>query len=218
MAVEPIEYFKAGASRANIVCDDCGKKECVPCAYDDKGQPKVSQARGRAMAMGWSYVKNKLRCPTCEAKRKVISMTKPKEQAPEPTKKERIQIFAMLAEVYDVDAGRYNNGDTDETVADVLGVRPGFVAQIRDAEFGPDGGNEDIEGLAAKIDEMLREMEGIKGDCNAIKKDAQSIINAANVAFESNQKKLAEVSAMKAELDRIKKAVGPRVAKIAGIK
>lgn len=204
MAVEAIEYFKAGASRANIVCDDCGKKECVPCAYDDKGQPKVSQARGRAMAMGWSYVKNKLRCPTCEAKRKVVPMTKPKEQAPEPSKKERIQIFAMLAEVYDVDAGRYNNGDTDETVADVLGVRPGFVAQIREAEFGPDGGNEDIEGLTQELQGQSKAITDAMNKLNEAKQDLDFLLRANE--------------AHRCQLDKIRKAVGPRVLKAAGAK
>lgn len=204
MAVEPIEYIKAGASRANIVCDDCGGKEAVPCAYESNGHPKVSQARGRAVAMGWSYVKNKLRCKDCEAKRKVIPMKQAETKAPEPSKKERIQIFAMLAEVYDVDAGRYNNGDTDETVADVLGVRPGFVAQIREAEFGPDGGNEDIESLSQEI----------AGQSKAI----TDAINKLNEARQDLDFLLRANEAHKCQLDKIRKAVGPRALKSAGAK
>lgn len=225
MAIEKIPSKGGRHGKAKIICDDCGKEDCVPCAYvgvggarNENQRPNESQARAKALQLGWAYVKNKLRCPTCEAKRKVIPMKQPtKTEAPEPTKKERIQIFAMLADVYDVDAGRYAQGDTDETVADVLGVRPGFVAQIREAEFGPDGGNEDIDALAAKIDDMLREMKGIKGDCEAIIKDAQSIIDNANFAFDSNKKKLAEVTALKADLEKIKKAVGPRILKAAGV-
>ena len=94
----------------------------------------------------------------------------------------------------------------------------GWVSQIREAEFGPDGGNEDIESLASKIDDMIKEMEGIKGDCVAIQKDAESIIKMAKAAMASNDKKLAEVSTMKADLERIKKAVGTRTLKAAGCK
>jgi transcriptional regulator with XRE-family HTH domain len=227
MGVEAIPFNKGqvGKSRALIVCDDCSQSVEVPCSYlnatGPKGhQPNVSQARRRALGMGWTYVKSKLRCPTCEEKRKVVPMkfNKQPEAPKEPTKRQRIEIFTMLAECYDIDAGRYQRGDTDETIADVLGVMPGWVSQIREAEFGPDGGNEDIELLAAKIDDMLKEMEGIKGDCVAIQKDAESIIKMAKAAMDSNDKKLAEVSTMKADLERIKKAVGTRTLKAAGCK
>lgn len=221
----PLKNCQAGKSRALIVCDDCGESSEIPCAYlnsagPKSSQPNVSQARGRALSMGWTYVKSKLRCPSCEEKRKVIPMKANKEAnvPKEPTKRQRIEIFTMLADCYDIDAGRYQRGDTDETIADVLSVMPGWVAQIREAEFGPDGGNEDIESLAAKIDDMLTQMNGIKGDCVAIQKDAESIIKMAKSAFESNEKKLAEVTALKADLDRIKKAVGQRTLKAAGCK
>lgn len=208
MGIEPIEHTRMGHSRAKIVCDDCGKDDCVPCAYlgnankkSCENRPNESQARAKAISMGWAYVKNKLRCATCEAKRKanltVTKQSKTPEPPREPTKQQRIQIFAMLAEVYDLDAGRYNNGDTDDTVADVLGVMPGWVAQIREAEFGPDGGNEDIE-LMAKT---LANMDGL----------LRGFIDEA-------EKKLADVTSMRADLDKIKKAVGPRVLRVAGVK
>jgi hypothetical protein len=52
----------------------------------------------------------------------------------------------------------------------------------------------------------------------AIQKDAESIIKMAKAAMDSNDKKLAEVSTMKADLERIKKAVGTRTLKAAGCK
>jgi len=220
MAVNPVSR-EGGVTRAEVNCDTCDRSEVVACEYVMGGRraervPNESQARAKVMGMGWTYIKNKLRCPSCEAKRKVIQMPikEVKTETPrEPTKRQRIEIFTMLADVYDIDAGRYMQGDTDDTIADVLGVMPGWVAKIREAEFGPDGSNQSIEELTQKIDAMVKEIAGIRGDCEAMRKDAQTVIAAADVAMTSADRKLAEVSAMKADLDRIKKAVGPRILK-----
>ena len=198
-----------GTPRATAYCDmaDCDRQEVVACAYHrsprNNGQsfPDEKQVHAKLQGQGWALVKGKLHCPSCEAKRKVVPMKKP---APEMTKRERIQIVSMLSECYDLDAERYTSGDTDETVAEVLKVRPGFVAQVREEMFGPAGGNEDMAALEIAISNMLNEMQGIAGDCKNMIADAQT-------AMASNEKKLAEVKALKADLEKIKKAVGPRV-------
>lgn len=222
MGVERIDH-KGGAGRAKLVCDDCSRSEVIPCAYVGNAnarsnvcQPNVSQANKKASHMGWSVVKNVMRCPACEAKRKVVPM-KAAEKTPEAktapreaSKRQRIEIFTMLAEVYDLDAGRYKKGETDDTVAEVLGVMPGWVSQIRDAEFGPDGGNDDIEALAAVLTDMQSQLEAIAADCKNMVADAQA-------AMAANDKKLADVKSMKADLELIKKAVGPRILAKAGL-
>lgn len=225
MTIEPIPHL-GGVPRAKVICDECGRDECVPCKYErnnhnKKTHPNESQARAKAMQQGWSYVKNKLRCPTCEAKRKVVPMKpkqSPSEEAPkEPTRAQKRQIMDMLEETYDTSAERYSGGDTDETVAEVLGVMPGWVAKLREEFFGPEGGNEDIESLVERLDDIEKQMKGIEGDCKAMVKDAEYIKANAETALRSNEKKLAEVSTLRADLDKIKKAVGPRVQKAAGV-
>lgn len=134
-----------------------------------------------------------------------VTPIKTEATAPEMSKRQRIEIIKMLSEVYDLDAERYKNGDTDETVADVLELRPGWVSQVRDAEFAPDGGNQNIEDLIERIEKF--------------ESDLPAIIQAAQHTVSTAEKKLAEVSTMRAELGRIKKAIGPRatsVAKVAG--
>lgn len=202
MGVEAISG--KGVNRANAVCDDCGRKEPVTCDYsrraDNSWVPNVGQVKKKITAQGWADVKGKLYCPTCEAKRKVVPMkSKQKaEEAPrEMTKRQKIEIFTMLADVYDIDGGRYRNGDTDDSVAEVLGVMPGWVAQVREAEFGPDGGNENIEELAQRLAEA--------------ESNIKAVMESASQQHEAAAKKLAEVSAMRADLEKIKKAVGPRV-------
>lgn len=222
MGVERIDH-KGGAGRAKIVCDDCGRDEVIPCAYvgnanarSNVAQPNVSQAHKKAHHMGWSIVKNVMRCPACEAKRKVVPM-KAAEKTPEAktapreaSKRQRIEIFTMLAEVYDLDAGRYKKGETDDTVAEVLGVMPGWVSQIRDAEFGPDGGNDDIEALGKAFEEsrlawreLLTQLEAAGDEVKRIETEMKAHKDRMDSAI--------------AKLAAIKKAVGPRILAKAGV-
>ena len=120
-------------------------------------------------------------------------------QAPEPSKRERIQIISMLADVYDLDNGMYKNGDTDEAVAEILGTMPGFVASIREAEFGPAGGNEDMVALMADLESFAKDA--------AEKLSASAETNAKLIKAVDRAKEFQE------RLGRIEKAVGPRLMK-----
>ena len=122
-----------------------------------------------------------------------------KTKAPEPSKRERIQIISMLAEVYDLDAGMYTGGDTDETVASVLGVMPGFVEIVREAEFGPAGGNEDMATLKTQLEAFTIE--------------ATEKLKASTDANERLIKFMEQAKEHKVRLDKIEKAVGARILK-----
>jgi len=130
---------------------------------------------------------------------------KAETQTPEPTKRQRIDIFTMLAECYDIDAGKYRQGDTDDTLAEVLGVRPGWVMLIREAEFGPDGGNEDMESLSLSFDKSRAAFRELLEKSEALEKELETI--KASAAAEKNR-----WDGLAAQLSVIRKAVGPRVA------
>ena len=215
---------KTGAvPAARVVCDmKCGREEVVPCFYKGRakpmiGEPDQGQIHKKMTSMGWSLVKGVLRCPACEAKRKAAQAAEkvyaaravPAAQAAQaaqavpadiaPSKKQRIQIISMLAEVYDLDAGMYAGGETDETVAGALEIAPGYVEQVRAAEFGPAGGNEDIKELRA-------DLEAFKGDA-AEALEALARLNRDLRARIERARDLAD------RLGRIEKAVGARVIK-----
>jgi len=197
-----------GAPHATAHCDtpECSRHEVVACAYHRNGtngsggiqQPDEAQIHSKLTKQGWSFIKGKLRCPACEAKRKVVPM-KPATIAPEPTKRERIQIISMLAEVYDLEALMYTGGDTDETVAEVLGVRPGFVSIVRDAEFGPAGGNEDMAALKIELEAAII--------------DAEKRVIEAEAKAKSAEAAIAVMHGLRERLGKIEKAVGKRVMK-----
>jgi hypothetical protein len=216
--IEPIKNH--GANKALAVCDTigCNFQETIPCGYKGgyiKGGGRLldmGSARKNIRAGGWSVLKTKVYCPTCTAinkqpaKRKEVPMKAVSEKAVEqprvPTRAQKREIMDMLETAYDVSAERYTGGDTDDTVADVLKVMPGWVAQIREEFFGPDGGNEDIEKLSTDIDAFL--------------KSSNEIAKEASTAVEKLVAARREAQGMQQKLDAIKKAVGSRVIKKAG--
>lgn len=180
--IEPIRQ-SAGAPRAKAICDECGGEETVACGYTRRSpnkppEPIVSQVRAKAISAGWSYIKGKLRCAECEKKRKVVPMKKPDiVKAPEaPTKRQRINIITMLADVYDIDAGRYSRGDTDDSIADVLGLRPGWVAEIREAEFGPDGSNDEMAEVLEAFTSASKAFEDLRKNTSDLEKQVAAAI------------------------------------------
>lgn len=192
---------RPGVQMAKAICDDCGKDEVVSCGYDRDGQPNEGQVVKKLNAQGWAFVKGKMRCMSCEAKRKVVPMkpvSKVEKEQPirEATKAERREIMLMLAEVYDTSQERYRNGDTDDTVADVLSVMPGWVAEMREDFFGPDGGNEDIEALKSEVASAI----------GANERDTKALQQVLNKAKGSGD----QLKEILDKLEKIKKAIGPR--------
>lgn len=108
------------------------------------------------------------------------------------------EIMDLLHQVYDRTAGRYSGGETDKTVADVIGggVLPGWVAEIREEWFGPDGGNDEMVALRA-------ELEGWRGLADRLQADAAARLDEV-------QQLAAQVATMAKRLDVIGAAVGPK--------
>jgi len=222
-----VEAFKsmAGGSKARVICEDCGASEVVPCGYvrcspNKPKEPNKAQARGKAASLGGAYVKGKLRCKECEEKRtKVVPMKTAKvavvadvakaAEVAAPTKRQRIEIFTLLADVYDIDAGRYSKDDTDDSVAEILGVRAGWVAEIREAEFGPCGSNDEIAEAIAALESsreaFTKMLDGVR--------QAEKAVERLNVEMMAEKERMnsaiARVGAISRALsDRIKAKAG----------
>lgn len=194
------EKGRRGQPRMQATCDECGRAEVFACPKGDEGH-----AKRRITAMKWSLVRGKLHCPICDAKRKVSTVKATSGNVPEPTspreptRAERREIIDMLNDVYDVKQERYCRGDTDDTLADVLGVMPGWVAQLREEFFGSDGSNEDIAAL-------LEELESFKCKVEVALKKAAKM----QAELEVLRKSLVTVADLTSRLKQIEKAVGPR--------
>ena len=202
-----IEFFRhrPGQPRARCTCsgDECGRDEVFACPMDETGR-----AVAKVVGMGWENVKGRLFCPACKAKRKGAPMSRktpapsPSEAAPrQPSREQRRQIVTELTECYDVDAGHYKGDATDDQVAVLLDVMPGWVVDVRREFFGDDGSNADMAVTAKDIEAEIAALQAVLRDCE----DAAS---AARVAIRTAQD-------LAGRVDAIRKAVGPRHAGVA---
>lgn len=219
MSVEAIQG--RGVNRANATCDVCGRVETVTCDYarDSAGawSPKVGQVHQKVTQHGWALVKGKLHCPACEAKRKSqkgVKMAEVKErsQAPvpkEPTRKERLRVIQAIMAVWDEDAERYQSDYTDRTVAEEIGVMPGWVKLIREENFGGTGGNAEIEALQAALSELEEQLAtSVEAARALMQREAEQ---ATKKYADTVAKRIAEVSALRARVDNVEAGLDLRV-------
>lgn len=209
-----------GVNRANAVCDGCGREETVTCDYERTAAcdwtPNEGQITKKLIGQGWAVVKGKLHCPGCEAKRKIENRQEAAMKASnvtvapirEPSREEKRQIMSLLEVSYDADAGRYKGADTDQTVAAAIGggVMPGWVAEIREEFFGPDGGNGEMDALLAEMRDWVKAREREKHNATVHLEAAQATLRECDA-------KIAEVSGFAKRLDAIRAAVGPKAAR-----
>ena len=219
MSVDAIGKGGNGVQSANAVCDDCGRSQAFACGYASEGKPEEGQVIKKATQQGWAFVKKTLRCPSCEAKRKVVNMSKVKaekkseEMSREPSRAQRRDIIEAIAAVYDTDKERYTGSYTDRVVAEEIGggVMPGWVAKIRDENYGPAGGNEETVALATQLSEFADQADKV---VQAAKAQMQADVSCAIEKFEKTvEKKMAEVSAFRARIERVEKSADMRVAR-----
>lgn len=172
-----------GANRATACCDTCGREEVVTCNYTrlpgGGWQADAGQVHRKMTGRGWALVKGKLLCPTCDAHRRAlsaqpaieiqngeVSMTRKvqsgaaAEPLRQPSQDQRGDIIEMLVVSYDRKAKRYKGKDTDKTVAEAIGggCLPGWVTEIRERDFGPAGGNEELDGIRNDLGKVREDL------------------------------------------------------------
>lgn len=160
---------QAGLEQAQVTCDGCRDTQAVVAAAHGDTRNEKSKGvwsvrllnEGQAMAklqkQGWALIRGKHFCPKCVAdrrgKREDGTMQQKADTTRKPSLEQRRLIIEMLVIAYDGAANRYRGNDTDKTIADALGggIMPGWVAEIREQNFGPAGGNEEIDAIRAEI-------------------------------------------------------------------
>jgi len=186
-------------------CDDCAAETSFSALHDNDGG-RFHKASERKLAirepgmvnkrlqdMGWVVEKNRIRCPSCEAKRKA---KKAQDQAVKqeentvanvtelrkPTREQRRAIIAILDEVYDATAGRYRGAETDVTVAETIGggCMFGWVVEIRVENYGDSGDNEESGKLAADLSALLDRVTAIQTEATATKLEVSRALDRVN--------------------------------------
>ncbi len=218
MGIIPI--IGVGVNRARVVCDDCGRADVVTCDYTGppgrKRDPNEGQIIRKITAQGWSFIKHKLRCPACEAKRKSVATRKKetpmqavKNNAAEgrkPSPEQEVDIIVTLSAVYDRKKKRYSGKETDRSVAEVVGggCMPGWVSMIREDKFGP-AGNEELDALRA-------ELAHVKDCITMVGRDLEVIIRDAVKTHSDTDKRLrTDLATLEKRIDACASAHDKRV-------
>lgn len=188
--------------------------------------PNAGQINQKMQTAGWDVGGNKMRCPSCAAHRRAFGQGQCKEgeemiaaAAPEKTDGSGVvtpadlpprepgyrmigAICDMLDIAYDRSAKRYKNpGDSDRSIADAIGEGRmwGWVARVRDAEYGPDGRGAEIAEIRADLAKAIREVDERSNDAIAeFRKLARDFETAA--------------AALKKRVDKLDPSIGQKVA------
>ncbi|MBS8228178.1 hypothetical protein [Vannielia litorea] len=205
MISDTSESSRSGFPKRRVVCDDCGATSDLVAA--EKTASGEAQARRKVAAEGWTYVKHKDRCASCEAQRKEKPVNSKSETPPpnrQPTRADKRQIMSALSEFYDEDAQRYSGGETDTTMAQLIGdgILPGWVAQVREEFFGP-AGNEEIASLVEESAQLAATMEA-----KARSVDGQ--IREAIASLRDLNKMRGDLDKMRARIEKLRVAIGPK--------
>lgn len=115
----------------------------------------------------------------------------------EITPKDRRQIFKRLDEVYDDKKGRYCDGFTDNSVAKELNMPRAWITEVRESNFGPDGGNDDMERVSAAVGKLAKQAKDLQDDAISLASRAEELE--------------AEAGRIRAQISAIQQAVGPQV-------
>lgn len=218
-----IEAVKiAGKQMARCVCDDCGAMMEMAAAHAEghggiegfKNRPKpkiqtISQVNVKLQARGWAIIKGKIRCPECEAKRKESKpMAENVTPIRKPTREQKREIISLLDAAYDTKAGRYKGAETDMTIADMIdkNILPGWVAEIREDLYGPAGGNDEMETIAADLLKWKADMETVAADLQRKHNEVITTLRAFNEGRGRAEEFLKRIEAVKA-------AVGPKASR-----
>lgn len=154
-----------------IQCGHCGFNGAVPLnsSLSSENEAKIIQRKFEEIGWKIGKIQTQHRCPRCfsaiknaaivKSQRKENQVTQPQTQPREMQKEDKRLIFAKIHEVYGDNS--YLDNWTDAKVAIDLGVPRAWVKQVREADFGAEGGNEEIK---ASIEEAKK----ILADCKKV--------------------------------------------------
>lgn len=157
---------------ALVRCDGCAAEITIRAGFVGShttwgvaGSADLGPANKKLIAKGWRVKSAHHTCPACIAASRIKPEKEPEMTATvdpprQPTPDQKHEIFGMLSSVYDRKAKRYQGCETDKTVAETLGqgILWGWVKQIREEFFGPDG-NEAADLIIAEITEKMKTID-----------------------------------------------------------
>lgn len=229
-----------GANRAKVTCDDCSRVEVMACGYirgrtPESTEVNAGQLHQKLIGQGWSVIGSKLHCPACSARNRASARQKKDEAAmvqdapvaqvdekspsQEPPREPGYRMIGMICDMlnvaYDRAAKRYSNpADNDRTIAEAIGegCMWGWVARIREAEYGPDTRWVEIDAIRDELAQAIRDADGRANDAEARIKEATAVFEAAVEKISTEL--IGRIEALQKRVNALDPAIGPRAGKV----
>lgn len=229
-----------GVHRVRAVCDECGRDDVLTCDYHHRTggaeRPNVGQAHKKLTRQGWIVRGEKLHCPACAARRRAqahqeneepqdmakaaVQEKSPSEEAPrEPGYRMIGQICDMLNVAYDrTRKGYINPADNDRTIAEAIGdgCMWGWVARIREAEYGPDRRWAEIGAIREELAAAVRDLSDRSGkaqdEADARVKEALDACDRANRKLAADL--ISRIEGLQKRVNALDPAIGPKAGKV----
>lgn len=228
-----------GVNRVRAVCDGCGREDVLPCDYLNRSggavRPNVGQAHKKLTRQGWAVRGEKLHCPACVARERAAARleneepqdmakaaVKEKTPSEEPPREPGYRMIGMICDMlnvaYDRAAKRYTNpADNDRTIAEAIGegCMWGWVARIREAEYGPDMRWAEIDAirteLAAAIRDANARTEKVADEVDARIREAGATFEVAVETISADL--VARIEALQKRVNALDPSIGSRSGK-----
>ena len=204
-----VPTYKDGKELALITCDTCGAKEEVVCMHGTNTRTARKRSNGpkttialqnnktvlqKLLKLKWKVYSTRQICGFCVDKAKEEKMVRQTakieklEPNRKPSREQKREIMLMLQTVYDFENQRYTKSETDKTVADALGEGTlwGWVREIREDMFGPDGNEENmltvgeaklwIDRASANIEAFEKTITDMQHTLTQIKADRKEVV------------------------------------------
>lgn len=135
----------------------CKKEMTMRCTNGSLKPPELVAERGKRKGWIIDYKKGHI-CPEHAQKGTTVQDTKEPTISPVMRRK----IFRAIDESYDEKSSRYVDGFDDKQVAAQVGTTWGWVAKIREENFGPAGPDPKVVKVMTEITELEKKVAAVE--------------------------------------------------------
>ena len=187
-----------GGEKALCTCDTCHKETAIVGARHGAGRrpaiKNMDTVYAQLRKVGWMVKGKVITCVSCTEKLQKDTTMQQEQDLRQPSKKQKRDIIGLLEDVYDTDNERYRGVETDKSVAETLGdgILWGWVSQVREELFGPDGNEYNLV-AAEEIQQWIDSSQQVIDEFSQRAKEYAQMLKELEVIKAQGEKLIAKI-------------------------